>query len=148
MSKRSTLPNDLGQLIPYFASKGAYKPANAKKRRPDNVSGLNLETWRVFTQSCSLEKPLFWFVDVCSVRAGTWRVIDLCHVLVSHFPQNCCQILNVFQADEVSKAKLLTPINIAPRGIVYASLIKQDKSRNSQWNSASNSTQNSSRHTM
>ena len=61
------------------------------------MSGLILETWRVFTQSYFVEKPKFRFVDECSLRARTWPVIDLCHVLVFHFPQNCCRFLNYFE---------------------------------------------------
>jgi len=44
-------------------------PLQQKKARRE--SGLILETWRVFTQSYFIEKPIFWSVDKNSVRAHT-----------------------------------------------------------------------------
>jgi len=73
------------------------------KKRARRESGLILETWRVFTQLYSLEKPIFWFVDGGSVKSRTWLVIDLCHVLVLHLQQNCCQFLNYVQNSGVQK---------------------------------------------
>ena len=89
-----------GVFIPGLEFRGTTRSSKKKARQ---MSGLILETWRVFTQSCSLEKPIFWSVDANSVRVPTWPVIDLSHVLVFHLKQNCCQILNYFQSGVVDK---------------------------------------------
>jgi len=89
-----------GVFIPGLEFRGT-TPFQQKKAI--QMSGLILETWRVFTQSCSLEKPIFWSVDANSVRVPTWPVIDLSHVLVFHLKQNCCQILNYIQDSVVHK---------------------------------------------